>query len=157
MGNKLSSSYKNLKEKGKICIVFPCYLAINKITHRAKCVCHCGRKTDNPDDMIVITNNFYLPDLKIGFHFFKQDNVYQHNVGENFVLEDSLINMYPVTNCKSYENFEKIITKNLYNAIVERYNWLYDFDGKQKNQTKPWNFIWTIKQKKELERLNVFQ
>jgi hypothetical protein len=154
MGNKYSSSYTKLKDKvkDKVCVVFPCYLAINKITHRAKCVCNCGKMSDNPDDIVVFINRFYLPDKKIGFYFFKLNNVYD---GEPFVLEDSLIIMYPTPNCQPNEEFEKIITKNLYDVIVERYKWQYDADGKLQNHTKPWNFIWTIKQKKELERLNV--
>ena len=154
MGNKSSSTYTKLKDKGNVCIVFPCYLAINKITHRAKCVCYCGRKSDNPDDMVVFINRFYLPDKKIGFYFFKPNYIYE----DPFVLEDSLITMYPAPYSISNEEFEKIITKNLYDAIVERYNWLYDTDGKEKNKNNEnWSFVWTMKQKKELTILNVFQ
>lgn len=155
MGNKSSSSYTKLKDKGKVCIVFPCYLAINKITHRAKCVCNKGKKTDNVEEMVVLTHRFCLPDKKIGFHFFKLNNVYE---GEEFVLEESLINMYPAPDILQDDKvWEKPITKNLYDTIVERYDWQYDTEGNLQNQTKPWNFIWTIKQKKELNRLNILQ
>jgi len=132
-------------------------MAINKTTHRERCVCNkCnkGKKTDHPDEMVVLTNRFYLPDLKIGFHFFKENNNYE---GEPFVLEDCLINMYPVPFAPQYEKkWEKLITKKLYAGIVERYNWQYDVDGKQKSNatSSVWPFIWSQKHKKELTRLN---
>ena len=155
MGNKSSSSYTKLADKGKVCLVFPCYLAINKITHRARCVCYCGRKTDNPDDMVVLTHRFCLPDKKIGFHFFTLNNVYE---GEPFVLEESLINMYPAPDILQDDKvWEKPITKNLYDALIKRYDWQYHIEGNLQNQTKPWTFVWTMKQKKELTILNVFQ
>ena len=91
MGNR-PSYIKLLSDEDKVCVVYPCYLAINNITHQARCVCHKGKTTDNPDEMVVLTNRFYLPDLKIGFYFFKENNNYY---GEPFVLEDCLINMYP--------------------------------------------------------------
>ena len=155
MGNKCSSSYKKLSSdnEDKVCIIFPCYLAINKITNQSRCVCNKGKNTDNTDEMVSLTNRFYLPDKKIGFYFFKKNNIYK---GEQFVLEDSLIMMYPNPfTIKNEKDFEKIITKKLYDAIVARYNWLFDANGKKKNNEK-WSFVWTIKQKKELTRLNVF-
>ena len=39
---------------------------------------------------------------------------------------------------------------------VARYDWIYDADGKQKvyESSYNWPFIWSLKQKKELTRLN---
>lgn len=155
MGNKSSSTYTKLKDKDNVCIVFPCYLAINKITHRARCVCNKGKKTDNAEEMVVLTHRFYLPDKKIGFYFFKSNYIYE----DPFVLEDSLITMYPAPVILHDDKvWEKPITKNLYDALIERYDWLYDTDGKEKNKNNEnWSFVWTMKQKKELTILNVFQ
>lgn len=155
MGNQ--NSYVKLHSEGKVCVVFPCYLAIHKTTHEARCVCNSGMKTDNPEEMVILTNRFYLPDKKIGFHFFKLNNVYE---GEPFVLEDSLIHMYPspptTFPLSKEKEWEKLITKKLYDALVSRYDWLFDADGKQRCYTHCWRFVWSIKQKKELNRLNVF-
>ena len=162
MGNRTSYEKLHSEDKvseDKVCVVFPCYLAINKITHQARCVCRKKRKgiqTDHPDEIVVLTNRFYLPDLKIGFYFFKENNNYY---GEPFVLEDCLINMYPApfVHPDHEKKWEKPITKNLYYGIVERYNWQFDADGKQKkcNATSSvWPFIWLLKQRKELTRLN---
>ena len=153
MGNR--PSYTKLSsDESKLCVVYPCYLAINKTTHRARCVCHKGKKTDNPNEMVVLTNRFYFPDKKIGFHFFKENNNY---IGEPFVLDDCLINMYPVVpNSLPNEEWLKLITKKLYDGIVARYDWQFDADGKQKSNatSSVWPFIWSLKQKKELTRLN---
>ena len=130
MGNR-PSYIKLLSDEDKVCVVYPCYLAINNITHQARCVCHKGKTTDNPDEMVVLTNRFYLPDLKIGFYFFKENNNYY---GEPFVLEDCLINMYPAPFVPPdhEKKWEKHITKKLYDGIVERYNWQFDADGEKK-------------------------
>lgn len=150
MGNR--NSYVKLPSEGKVCVVFPCYLAIHRTTHRARCVCQKGKKTDNPDEMVVLINRFYLPDKKIGLHFFKQNNNYY---GEPFLLENCLINMYPTSFVDHEKIWEKPITKKLYNELVDRYDWIYDADGKQKvYESYTWPFIWPLKQKKELTRLN---
>jgi hypothetical protein len=152
MGNRTSYEKLSLEDKVKVCVVYPCYLAINKTTHLVRCVCKKGKKTDNPDEMVVLLNYFYLPDKKIGFHFYKENNNYE----EPFVLEHCLINMYNVT-YRSLPNAKwiKPITKNLYDGIVERYNWQFDTDGKQKSNatSSVCPYKWLFKQKKELIRL----
>lgn len=53
------------------------------------------------------------------------------------------------------KKWEKPITKKLYDELVARYDWIYDADGKQKvYESYTWPFIWPLKQKKELTRLN---
>jgi hypothetical protein len=152
MGNR--NSYTKLSsDEGKVCIIFPCYMAIHKTTYNGGCVCHSGKTTDNPDEMVVLTNRFYFPDKKIGFYFFKPNNVYE---GEPFELEESLLMMHPAPLSSPNEtDNEHIMSKNLYDAFVARYDWLFDADGNQKIPEDPtWPFVWSLKQKKELNRLN---
>ena len=153
MGNR-TSYIKLSSDEGKVCLVYPCYMVINKTTHNGRCVCHSDKVTDQADEIVVLLNRFYLPDKKIGFYFFKENNLYD---GERFVLEDSLLMMHPIPTLPPPNERvnEQIITKQLYDAVVARYDWLFDADGKQKSHANPnWPFIWSLKHKKELTRLN---
>lgn len=165
MGNRTSYEKLPTECKNKVCFVFPCYLAINTTTLQKRCVCRKGKKTDNPDEVVILISRFHFPDEKFGFYFY----VKTLNPNETFKLENTLMQMCSqICSCRSRNahfklnecgGYERIITKSLYDACVARYKWIFDDEGHQimrsdtdKDKDK-WTFIWSIEQQKELESL----